>query len=308
MQRKVFARNVKADHQQIRTRGRLGQVYNLADVFGVHRRAAQQKARLRERTARLVHGNRSEVGACRHGGDRHILPEVEMRAVRLVREHLHTGRVRELDNFSDVRADAVVGRVVDEHRLRGRVLLDGGLDVRDRHAERNAQPVVHLRIDIDRYRAGEHERVDDAAVHVARENDLVAALHDREYHRLHAARRAADHEEGVRRAERIGRQLLRLADDARRVAQVVERLHRVDVHGHALLTEERRQLGRAASALVAGNVERHNAHILEVFERLHDGRAGLIHRNAFFRQKLGFSKCFCPKRSRSSHGGGQSGS
>ena len=107
VQRKVFARNIQADHQQIRTRGRLRQVDDLADVFGVHRRAAQQKARLRERTARLVHGNRSEVSACRHRGDRHILPEVEMRAVRLVREHLHAGRVREPYNFPDVRADAV---------------------------------------------------------------------------------------------------------------------------------------------------------------------------------------------------------
>ena len=219
-----------------------------------------------------------------------------MRAVRLVRKHLHTRRVRQFDDLADVRADAVIGRVVDEHRLRGRVLLDGGLDVRDRHSERNAQTVVHLRIDVDGNCAGEHERVDNAAVHVARQNDLVAALHDREYHRLHAARRAADHEEGVRRAERIGRQLLRLADDARRVAQVVERLHRVDVHGHALLAEERRQLGRAASALVAGNVERHNAHILEVFERLHDGRAGLIHRNAFFRQRM-----ICCAFARSAH-------
>ena len=219
-----------------------------------------------------------------------------MRAVRLVREHLHAGRVRELHDFTDIRADAVVGRVVDEDCLGGRMLFDCLFDVRDRHAERNAQTVVHLRIDIDRDSAGEHERVDDAAVHVARQNDLVAALHDREYHRLHAARRAANHEEGVRRAERIGRQLLRLADDARRVTQVVERLHRVDVHGHALLAEELCQLGRAASALVAGNVERHNAHILEVFERLHDGRTGLIHRNAFFRQRM-----ICCAFARSAH-------
>ena len=57
MQCKVLARNIQADHQQVRTGGRLRQVDDLANVLRVHRRAAQQKAGLRERAARLVHGN-----------------------------------------------------------------------------------------------------------------------------------------------------------------------------------------------------------------------------------------------------------
>ena len=161
-----------------------------------------------------------------------------MRAVRLISQHLHARRVREPYNLADVRADAVIGRVVDEHRLRGRVLFNSSLHVRDRHAERNAQPVVHLRVDVNRNRTGQHERIDDAAVYVARQNNLVAAFDHGEDHRLYAARRAAHHQEGVRRTERIRRQLLGLADNAGRVAQIVERLHRVDVHRHALLTEE----------------------------------------------------------------------
>ena len=161
-----------------------------------------------------------------------------MRAVRLIGQHLHACRVREPYDFPNVRADAVVGRVVDEHRLCGRVLLNSGLHVRDRHAERNAQPVIHLRVDINRNRTGQHECVDDAAVHVARQDDLVSALYHRQDHRLYAARRAAHHQEGVRRTERIRGKLLGLADNAGRVAQIVEWLHRVDVHRHALLTEE----------------------------------------------------------------------
>ena len=118
------------------------------------------------------------------------------------------------------------------------MLLNSGLHVRDRHTERNAQPVVHLRVDINRNRTGKHERVDDAAVHVARQDDLVAAFDNGQNHRLYAARRAAHHQEGVRRTERIGGQLLGLTDNAGRVAQIVERLHRVDVNLQALLTEE----------------------------------------------------------------------
>ena len=57
VQCKVLARNIQADHQQVRTRSRLRQVDDLANVLRVHRRTAQQKAGLRERAARLVHGN-----------------------------------------------------------------------------------------------------------------------------------------------------------------------------------------------------------------------------------------------------------
>ena len=219
-----------------------------------------------------------------------------MRAVRLISEHLHARRVRKPYDFPNVRADAVIGRVVDEHRLRGRVLLNGGLHIRDRHAERNAKPVVHLRVDVNRNRTGQHQCVDNAAVYVARQDNFVAAFDNGQNHRLYAGSRAAHHEEGVRRAERIGGQLFGLADNAGRVAQVVERLHRVDIHCHALLTEEFRQLRRTASALVAGYVERHNAHVFEVFERLHDWRTGLIHKNAFFRQRM-----ICCAFARSAH-------
>ena len=84
------------------------------------------------------------------------------------------------------------------------------------------------------------------------------------------------------RAESLGGQLLRLTDDADRMAQVVQRLHGVDVHGHALFPEEFCQLGIAASAFMPGDIKRDDTHILKMFERLLDGRAGLVHSFAFF--------------------------
>ena len=201
-----------------------------------------------------------------------------MRAVRLVRQHLHARGVAQPDDLLEVRADTVIGRVVDQDRFGGGVLLDRVLHVRNRHTQRDTQPVVHLRIDVNRDRAGEHERVYDRTVHVAGQDDLIPAFDDRQHHRLYARGRAADHEEGVRRAESLGGELLRLADDADRVAQVVQRLHGVDVHGHALFAEEFGQFGVAAPALVSGDIKRDDTHIFKVFERLFDRRTGLIHK------------------------------
>ena len=86
----------------------------------------------------------------------------------------------------------------------------------------------------------------------------------------------------MRRAEGVGGQLLGFPDDRDRVAQIVQRLHRVDVHTHALFAQQRHQLGVAAAALVAGDVKRDDPHLSEVFQRLIDGRPALIQ----FHQKI----------------------
>ena len=78
------------------------------------------------------------------------------------------------------------------------------------------------------------------------------------------------------RAERIGGQLLGLADDRNRVAEIVQRLHAVDVHADALLAQKRGQLRVAAPALVARHVKGHDAHTAEVFQRFMDGCAALV--------------------------------
>ena len=65
----------------------------------------------------------------------------------------------------------------------------------------------------------------------------------------------------MRRAERIGGELFRVADDGDGVAQVVQRLHGIDVHAHALFAEQARKFGVAPPALVARHVEGHDAHL-----------------------------------------------
>ena len=110
-------------------------------------------------------------------------------------------------------------------------------------------------------------------------------------------RRAAHHEEGVRRAEGVGGELFRVADDGHGVAEVVERLHRVDVHAHALFPEQPCELRVAPPAFVAGYVEGHHAHLRKFFKRLIDGGAFLLS----FVQWLSF---LCGGRAFSSDPGG----
>ena len=180
--------------------------------------------------------------------------KVEMRAVRLIRKKHHAVRMSEIGDGADVRAYAVICRVVDEDCLRVRIFLDRALDIGEPHAKRDAEALIHLRVHIDGYGAGKDHRIDDASMHIARQDDLLAALRRRQDHRLHRARRAPDHEECVRCAESFCRQLLGLAYARHRVAQIVAHLHRIDVYGKASFAEKIHKLFVAAPALVPWTV------------------------------------------------------
>ena len=61
---------------------------------------------------------------------------------------------------------------------------------------------------------------------------------------------------GMGRAKSIGGQLFCLPDDRYRVAEVVQRLHAVDIHAHTLLAQKSGQLRIAAAPLVAGHIKK----------------------------------------------------
>ena len=251
----VAAREIKRAQQQVVRARRLRQRDHLAHIVGVDRVPAEEDRALRERAARLVERDGRHVAARRHARDRQPVGEIEMRAVRLARQHLHPRRVRDGDDRLQVGAHAVVRRVVDEDGLRVGVLLDGALHILHAHPQRDAEPRVAPGVDVDGDRAVDDERVDGAAVDVARHDDLFAAAARRPDHRLDGGRGAVHHEEGVIRAERLRRERLRIPDDADGMAQVVERLHGVDVERHAQASVVLGQLGIHAPALVAGHVE-----------------------------------------------------
>ena len=67
-----------------------------------------------------------------------MIVEVEVRAVRLIGEEQHAVCMSEIGDGADVRAYPVIRRIVDEDRLRVRILLDRTLDIGEPHAERDA--------------------------------------------------------------------------------------------------------------------------------------------------------------------------
>ena len=144
------------------------------------------------------------------------------------------------------------------------------------HAQGDAQPLVHIGIDIHRHRAAEDQRIDDALVDVPGQNDLVAPLAGGQHHALHGTGGAAHHQKGVGRAEGVGGQLLRFPNHGNRMAEIVQRLHAVDVHAHALLSQKSGQLRIAAAPLMTRHVKGNDPHLPEVFQRLVNGCAALI--------------------------------
>ena len=198
-----------------------------------------------------------------------------MGAVGFVSKAEHPGGMGHLHDGFQVGADAVIGRVIYQNSHSVGVFGDGLCHLFPFHAEGDAQTGVHLGVDVDRNRTAKHQRVDDAAVDIARQDDLIAPFAGGQDHALHCTGGAADHQERMGCTKGFRRQLFRFPDDRYRVAEVVQRLHAVDVHAHALLTKELRQLRVAAAALVARHIERNDSHLAEPLQCLVDGRVAL---------------------------------
>ena len=284
-EKEVFARDVERGEEQVGSGGGLRERDHLAHVVGVHGTAREQYGALRERAAGLVDGRGGHVAAGRHRGNGQLLVEVEVRTVRLIRQNAHPRRVGKLHDLHEVRADAVVGGVVHEHSLRGGMFRDRLRHVLDAHPERDAEALVRAGVHVHGNRAAHHERVDRAAVDVAGEDDLVARRTRGHDHRLHGGRCAVHHEERVVRAERLGRETLRVADHRDGVSEVVKRLHGVDVHRHRAFAEVFGQLGVAASALVRGHVEVREAVDPLRVKRIGERRRPLARRPCVFRPR-----------------------
>ena len=275
-QSKVAAGDIQTGHEQVAAGGGLGQVDDLPHIARVHVGADEQQAGLGQAAAALVHGNGSHIRARRHGRYRQAAAEVEVGAVGFVRKAEHPGVVGHLDDGTQVGADAVVGGVVHQHGHRIGVLPDGLFHLFPLHAQRNAKALVHLGVHVHRHRAAQHQRVQHAAVHVAGQDDFIAPLAGGEHHALHAAGGTAHHEERVGSAKGVCGQLLCFPDDRYRVAEIIQRLHAVHVHAHALLAQKGRQLRVAAAPLVSGHIKGHHPHLPEPLQRLVNGGAVLV--------------------------------
>ena len=211
--------------------------------------------------------------------------EIEVRAVRLVRQHEHPRRVRKLHDLDEVGADAVVGGVVDENRLSIGMLRNRLLNVRDLHAERDAEAFIAAWVHVNRDGTVHDERVDGAPVDVARQDDLLAAPARGPDHGLHRRGGAVHHEERVVRAERLRRELLRILDHRNRMSKVVEGLHGIDVERHAELAEIVGELRVHPATLMPRNVKMREPVDALRIQRVRERRLGLPHAHCIFRPR-----------------------
>ena len=189
----IAAGNIKARHQQVTAGRRLGQVDDLPHIARVDIGTGQQQTGLGQAAAALVHRDGGHICARRHGRDRQPAAKIEVCAVGFVGQAEHPGVVGHPHNGAQVAANAVVGGVVHQHGHSVGVLGNGLGHLLPLHAQTDSEAVVYLRVDVDRYRTAEHQRVQHAAVHVARQNDLIPALAGGQHHALYRAGRAAHH-------------------------------------------------------------------------------------------------------------------
>ena len=222
-----------------------------------------------------MHGYGSHICPRRHCRYGQAAAKIEVSAVCLVRQTFHSGSVSHFDNGPQIAADTVISRIINKHRHRMGMLGDGFRHLLPAHSKGNAEPLIHVWIDVHRHRAAQNQSVDYAFMYIAGQDDFITPLACGQDHALHGACRAAHHQKRVGCAKGIRRQFFCLQDDRHRVTEVIERLHAVYVHADALLSQKCGQFWIAPAPLVARHVEGNNPHLPEGFQRLINGCAVL---------------------------------
>ena len=95
--------------------------------------------------------------------------------------------------------------------------------------------MIGFGIHINRDGTAQDHRIDDAAVNIPGQNNLLPFFTGRQHHRLNRRSRAVDHKKGLLSAKGIGCQFLGFFDHRNRMAEIIQRLHRIDVQGHTAL-------------------------------------------------------------------------
>ena len=219
-----------------------------------------------------MHGNCRHVSTCRHSGHRKVSAEIKMGSMSLICQHLHSSCMSLLYDSPQIRTDSIIGRVIYKNCHRIRILIHSLLHLTDFHAKGNAQLRIHLRVYINRNCTAQYQGIDGTFMYISRQNDLIPCLADRQDHALHCRCGSSYHKECMRCAKSICCKLLRFSDHRNRVAEIVQRLHRINIQPHTFLSQQLCKLRISSSSFMSRHIKGNDSLLSETFQCFIYGR------------------------------------
>ena len=174
-----------------------------------------------------------------------------------------------LGDTANIRTDTVVSRIVYQYSFCVRIGKNGTFHRFHRHAQRNSQILVFVRIHINGNSPVDNQCVDRTAVHIAGHDQLFTGFADRHNHSLRSTGSTVDDKKGIGSPERFRGKLLCIAEHGNRMTEIVQIFHRIHVNLYASLSEKIRQFMVAPSALVSGNVKPYHTVHQMLFQSVH---------------------------------------
>ena len=182
----------------------------------------------------------------------------------------------QLYDGTQVGTDTVIRGVIYKHCHCIRIVPNRRLHLLQAHPQRDSQPAVHIGIHVYRLRAAEDQGIDGASVYISGHDDLISPLAAGQNHALHRGCGTSHHEKRVGRAESLRRQLLRLTDHRDRMAEIIKRLHGININPHTFFSQKLHKFRVSFSVLMSRNIKGHDPHFSETFQRLINRRPFLL--------------------------------
>ena len=230
---------IQRSQQQLVGAGGLQKPCRLPQPAPVHPMAAHmQHGSLGHGTQQLVGALGSHIRPQLYGLQRQLVTKAQMGTMGLIHQQQHACPVHRLCNSPQITAIAIIGGI-NRHQCPGsRMGSYGTLHGRQAQPHGNAQPCIHLRLNIDRHSPCHYHAPYNGAMGIPGYQHLVPRRQCSQQHGVNRPCSAVDNKHGILSTPQLRCQSLCRLDAALRLMEIIQLLHKGNLLPQAILRNQ----------------------------------------------------------------------
>ena len=210
-----------------------------------------------------MHRHRCHICTCCHSRNRKASSKIKMRSMCLICQAKHSCIMSHLDDRTQITAYSVISRIIYQHRNCFWMFFYRFLYLFPFHSKGNSEPLIYLRVYINRNRTAQNKCIQNTPVNITRQYDLISTFAGSQDHRLNGTCRASYHQECMCCSKSICCQFFCLPYYRYRMAEIIQWLHTVNIDTYTFLSQKFCQFRIASSAFMTRYIKWYNPHTTE---------------------------------------------
>ena len=210
-----------------------------------------------------MHGHGCHICTCCHSRYRKTSAKIKMRSMRFICQAKHSCIMSHFNDCTQITAYSIISRVIYQYCNCFWMFFYRFLHLFPFHSKGNSQPLIHLRVYVNRDRTAQNKCIQNTPVNITWQYVLISTFACRQNHCLNGTGRASYHQKCMCCSKCICRQFFCFPDYRYRMTEIIQRLHTVNIDTYTFLSQKFCQFRIASSAFMARYIKWYNSHTTE---------------------------------------------